>query len=171
MTSRQFAVIAARIEEELVNIRRLKEELAGKGLLGKERPVKKKLARYDPFMLRAVGSVLHDFYVAVENVFETVAREIDGRVPVGGDWHRELLAQMTLSIRTVRPPVVSRETAEKLDEFRRFRHVFRNVYGFNLQSERLVELLVSLPDVAARFEAEVRAFSGSMEEVLPLDAE
>jgi len=43
---------------------------------------------------------------------------------------------MTLSIPEVRPPVLSKETAKMLDEFRSFRHVFRNVYGFNLASDK-----------------------------------
>ncbi len=34
-------------------------------------------------MLRAAGSVLHDFYVTAEKIFEVVAREIDEKLPAG----------------------------------------------------------------------------------------
>ncbi|MGQ9533074.1 MAG: ribonuclease toxin HepT-like protein [Desulfotomaculales bacterium] len=169
MTRKQFAIIAARIREEITNMARLREELTSKGLAGKPEKVRASLARGDSFTLRAVGSILHDFYVAAEKVFEVVARELDEKVPGGGDWHRRLLEQMTLAIPGVRPALLTKQTGQQLDEFRAFRHVFRNVYGFNLVPERLLGLLLRLPDVARAFEAEVTAFLAAMEPVFPED--
>lgn len=166
MTRKQFAVIATRIKEELENIGGLLKELSEKGLAGSKKKIKSALPPGDTFMLRAAGSVLHDFYVAAENIFETVAREIDEKPPAGEHWHRELLLQMTLDIPEVRPPLLSKETASRLDEFRAFRHVFRNVYGFNLSSEKIVDLLNKFPHTAGCLEREVYAFIKTMREII-----
>jgi hypothetical protein len=92
MTQKQFAVIVARIKEELANISCLQDELARKGFLKQKQKIRKlRPGSPDSFTLRGIGSVLHDFYVAVEKVLEIIAREIDEKLPSGGDWHRELL--------------------------------------------------------------------------------
>lgn len=99
MTRKQFAVIAARINEELLNISRLQNELKEKGFSGSPRAVKLAVAQADSFAIRGIGSVLHDFYVAIENVFEVIARDIDERLPSGENWHQELLRQMGVPAR------------------------------------------------------------------------
>ena len=167
MTRKEFAVVATRLQEELENIRDLVKELSLRGISGSKKKIKSALPPGDTFILRAIGSVLHDFYVAAENVFETVAREIDETLPAGEHWHRKLLQQMTLDIPEVRPPLLSKETAGKMDEFRAFRHVFRNVYGFNLSSERIVDLLNKFPHTAGCLEKEVCAFIKTMKEIIP----
>lgn len=110
---------------------------------------------------------MYDFYVAVENIFETVAREIDEALPADEKWHRRLLLQMALDIPDIRPSLISKETAAKLDEFRAFLHVFRNVYGFNLSAERMVDLLNKFPQTANCLEREVHAFIEMMKEIIP----
>ena len=47
---------------------------------------------------------------------------------------------MSAEIAGTRPPVISRETRLILDEFRGFRHVVRNIYAFNLNADRVLEL-------------------------------
>ncbi|MGI6649362.1 MAG: hypothetical protein ACOX5W_09980 [Bacillota bacterium] len=171
MTKRQFAVIAARIREELSNISLLQQELHAKGILktgsGQTKINLKITNQNDTFTLRGIGSVLHDFYVSVENIFKLIAREIDDKVPTGDNWHKELLNQMLLNIPEIRPALVSRPTGLKLEEFRAFRHVFRNVYGFNLAGDRLFALLRKFPETAEQFEQEILQFLADMEQVLP----
>lgn len=113
------------------------------------------------------AAILHDFYVAAENIFEVVAREIDEKLPVGEQWHRELLLQMTLAIPESRPPLLTKETAARLDEYRGFRHVFRNVYGFNLSPERIIALVNRFPYTADCLEKEVCSFIRTMSEIIP----
>lgn len=166
MTRKQIIVIATRLKEELDNIQGLHTELADRGLTGSKKKIKSVINPGDTFTLRAVGSILHDFYVAAENIFGTIAREIDEKLPAGEHWHRELLMQMILDIPEVRPPVLSRETAFKLDEFRAFRHVFRNVYGFNLSSERMVDLLNKFPHTISCLEKDVCTFIQTMKQIV-----
>lgn len=167
MTRKQFAIVAVRLKEELNNIKSLLQELSDKGLVGSKKKIRALLPEKDTFTLRAAGSILHDFYVAAENIFKVVAQEIDEKLPAGEQWHRELLLQMTLDVPDVRPPLVTKATAAKLDEYRGFRHVFRNVYGFNLSPERIIELVNKLPSTADSLEREVCSFIRTMEEVMP----
>jgi hypothetical protein len=74
---------------------------------------------------------------------------------------------MTMDIPEVRPPLLSKETAAMLDEFRAFRHVFRNVYGFNLSSERIVDLLNKFPQITNCVEKEVYSFIQTMKKIMP----
>jgi len=68
MTRKQFAVVATRLKEEMENINYLVGELSGKGLTGSKKKLRQALPPGDTFILRAVGSVLHDFYVSAENI-------------------------------------------------------------------------------------------------------
>ena len=42
-----------------------------------------------------LGSVLHSFYNGLENIFDIIAKNIDGSVPTGNKSHQELLHQMS----------------------------------------------------------------------------
>ena len=138
--------VAREIETELVSIEQLAKEVTAAPDAD------------DTFALRARGSMLHDFYTGVERVFVRLAEEINGGVPRGEQWHRQLLHDMAIAIPDVRPAVISSELERDLGEFLRFRHVFRNVYGFVLQADRLGALQAKLPAVLARFLSETRVF-------------
>lgn len=114
----------------------------------------------DTFALRARASILHDFYSGVEKVFVRIAEELNGGVPQGEHWHRQLVKDMSLEIPEVRPAVIDEELARSLGDFRRFRHVFRNVYGFALEDGRMRTLEERLPAVLAAFRRQVEEFLG-----------
>jgi hypothetical protein len=108
--------------------------------------------------LRGIGAIVHDFYTGAEHIFEKIASELDGGVPTGAAWHRELLESMGLDLPGLRPPLLTASTVRELHEFLRFRHLFRNVYGFELEWQRLQPLLSRLPAIASKLDAEVQAF-------------
>lgn len=109
-------------------------------------------------MVRSLGSVLHDFYTAIENLFQLVASEIDGGTPTSSDWHKRLLRSMSEPIDKLRPAVISHETEMLLQDFLGFRHVFRNIYGFRLDWDRIRVLLEKMPKAARRFKADIEQF-------------
>lgn len=111
-----------------------------------------------PRELRGIGAIVHDWYTGAEHIFEKVALELDGGVPNGSGWHRELLEAMALDLPGLRPPVISRPTLKLLEEVLRFRHLFRNVYGFELDWERLKPLVARVPACWAAFAGDVNAF-------------
>jgi hypothetical protein len=59
--------------------------------------------------------------------------------------------------------VISQDTAVKLDEFRRFRHLVRNIYTFNLVPEKMENLVHSLPALWEQLRAELLATTGYLE--------
>jgi hypothetical protein len=105
--------------------------------------------------IRAAGSILHDFYTAIERIFQRIALEVDGDLPGGPDWHVHLLLRMAAPVEEIRPPVVSEQLREILGEYLRFRHLFRHVYGFELQWKRCSELLSGLPLVLEQLRHEL----------------
>lgn len=110
------------------------------------------------FDLRGIGSLLHDFYTAIEDVFEAIAGDVNGELPDGVEWHKKLLTGMSIVIPQLRPAVISEELRWKLDEYLRFRQVFRNVYGYLLDWKRLRPLLENMKLVSQQLEQEIAAF-------------
>lgn len=125
MNNIKFPVIKSRMEMELSNIFKLQDELKTRGLL--ENTQIRKVNLSDEFILRAVGSILHDFYTSAENMFKIVARYIDESLPDNSEWHIELLQQMSIRISDVPPELISHQALDLLNEYRSFRHVFRNI--------------------------------------------
>ncbi len=106
---------------------------------------------------------LHGFYSGAEQIFEDIARTIDGGLPAGGEWHTSLLRQMTVEMGKLRPAVMRIETRQCLDEYRGFRHVVRNVYAFNLRPARLNELVSDVPKCLSKLTEDLLAFVDFLE--------
>ncbi len=168
MTQGDFEVLESRIREELSNIGRLSEELMHAGVLHDDAThTMPELPRDDSLVLRSIGSILHDFYCAAESLFEMIARNIDDSIPSDPEWHRTLLTQMSLELSTHRPPVLRKETVTILDEFRAFRHIFRNVYGFALDPERLERLLLRFPQAVESLTRDMMDFLDVAKKIAP----
>ena len=107
---------------------------------------------------RILGSILHDFYTAIEKIFRRIAEEFDGGLPQGESWHKELLENMNLELEGIRPTVIGGKLKQDLDEYLRFRHVFRNIYGFQLHPKRLKELVQNFDAVSSDFMNSLQQF-------------
>ena len=108
--------------------------------------------------LNSFALSLHSFYNGLERIFETIARQLDPTFPSGERWHRQLLEQMGQEIPGMRPPVLSVDSVERLDEFLAFRHRMRNIYAFRLDADRLHELLMRLPNAWQSAQADIEVF-------------
>jgi hypothetical protein len=128
--------LAARVRAELAELEVLVARV--------ERLRDKAAALQDPDFYDGVALNLHGFYVGVERILQMVVKELDEASPEGPEWHRELLAQCSVTLTGVRPPVIQRATRTALDEYRAFRHVVRSVYAFSLRPERLASLASDL---------------------------
>ena len=135
----------------------LRDEINKLKLLDKEKNnlLKRRSSNY---VVRAGGSILHDFYTGIEKIFESIAKEVDSRLPLGEEWHSELLHQMTLDIPGLRPPVITAGTEKRLREYLGFRHLFRKRYGFELDWQKLKKLLVGMAQVRSNLEREIENF-------------
>lgn len=113
----------------------------------------------DRFSLRALGSLIHDFYTNIEDIFELISVDVNGsKIPDSFDWHKRLLTRMSISIPDVRPPVISEGLKIRLEEYLKFRHVFRNVYGYLLEWKRMKPLFDNLENTYKLFREEIEKF-------------
>lgn len=79
---------------------------------------------------------LHGLYSAFENIFRNISSAFENHRDPSG-WRRQLLRRMRLDLSPVRPAVIDESAYDKLEELRRFRHVFRTNYGTRLDPLRL----------------------------------
>lgn len=138
--------IVAEIEKELQNLQELRAEFE------KVKPEKEIVFK------RSKGSILHDFYNCCERIFKKIAIELNSGYEESEKWHKSLLYRMTIPIEGVRPRVISDELAADLDEFLAFRHLFRNIYGFELKGDRIDYLAEKFEGVAEKFKKEIGEF-------------
>lgn len=107
--------------------------------------------------LAALAALLHCFYTGVENIFKRVAVELDGDSVRGDGWHRELLLRMKTPT-AYRPALLSVELYDTLNEYLRFRHVFRNAYSFDLDWQKMSPLVLRLEDTFQKLEQALNDF-------------
>ena len=112
----------------------------------------------DWVIIRTKASLLHDFYTGIERVFSRIAQELNGGLPNTEQWHRDLLRDMALELEGIRPPVISEDLYRRLLPYLRFRHLFRNLYGFELEWEKMVELDREFEPVASMWFDEIHTF-------------
>lgn len=143
--------LAGRIDEELRELTRVAQRA--------DELARKAKTTNDDGYWDGVALNLHGFYTGVERILESIAREVDGSVPAGPHSHRDLLLQMAAEIPGRRPAVVSRSCRERLEEYRAFRHLVRNVYSFSLRPQRLDELVQALPGCLQELRRDLGAFA------------
>ncbi len=119
----------------------------------------------DSVVVRALASITHDFYTGIEQIFESIALEMEGNLPEGDQWHRRLLARIASDIDEIRPAVISQALEEKLDEYLRFRHVFRHSYGFELQWNKCRHLVEDLDSTLESLIEELEDFKAFLDEL------
>ena len=115
--------------------------------------------------LDSVALNLHGFYCGLERLFKLLARDIDGKIPQDKNWHRSLLNQMSQDLDKTRPAVIGKDSALALDEFRRFRHLVRNVYTMSLSPDKMSGLMSTLPEMWSRLRDEILAFVDFLEDL------
>ena len=82
-----------------------------------------------------IGYYLHNLYNAFESVFKRVAESFENHIPDKSRWHSLLLERMGRDIEGIRPRLLSEAAIVCLDELRRFRHLFRHLYRYDLEAE------------------------------------
>jgi hypothetical protein len=151
LTSAELKEIALDIEVELGQLARLRAEIERVNQLLDTLP---ELA---DILYENQGFKLYGFYNGCERIFKIVASELNGALLSGYDWHKRLLDRMAVG-HEGRPAVISSETARALERYLAFHHVIRNIYGYELEVERIAQLVAQQATVWENFEHEVRAF-------------
>ena len=66
---------------------------------------------------------------------------------------------MGVEISGIRPAVISTELKQKLEDYRGFRHVVRNVYTYYLNPEKIEPLVDTVQEIMTNLERELSAFA------------
>lgn len=143
----EIPVLVTEIKAEVSKLERLAQRLSSQtGRLGSDE------------ILESAALRLHNFYTGCERIFKLIASEVNGALPDTQDWHKRLLTQVALEVEQVRPAVVSEETRRELEELLGFRHVVRNVYGYELEPGRVESLLQMTVSLFPRLRQEIGGF-------------
>lgn len=147
--SGRYSVLLVELRQDWAAVRRLIDETLQIASLRENEP----RPGVAGALVNSVALSLHHVYSALEASFERVAKYLDERVPQGGEWHAELLRQMSFEVPDLRPRLISTGLKSRLDEYRRFRHVVRKGYEHSLEWERMEPLVGSLPALREELEA------------------
>lgn len=118
----------------------------------------------DDHYLDGVALNLHGLYSGLERVLEVIAVSVDGARPEGENWHQELLKQMNTEIEGIRPAVISDSSYVRLNEYRGFRHVVRNIYTYNFNPVKMRKLVEGSVELFEQVGGELKAFADFLEE-------
>jgi hypothetical protein len=143
--------------KETIDFPRLKAELAVdasllSSLVEKNRRASDRaaLAGADEFSWVAVGYTIHNIYCLFENYFLRISKYFENGLDPSS-WHAQLVERMTLAIPGIRPALFDRAFSQRIDELRRFRQAFRNLYQTELDPERIRTLNEGIPDLIVDF--------------------
>ncbi len=157
--NKAYQVLSQRIRQELIELEKVvnRTNRAIEAVYNNE--------ENQDLFLDSVALSIHDFYTGLERIFSQIATTVDQTIPSGKNWHRELLKQMGKAIENLRPRILSAITIEQLDEYRRFRHVVRNVYGFEFEITRIEPLVNSLEQCFTNVKNELLDFVQILEAI------
>ena len=146
----------AEIMEELGNIGRIVSVIEKR-----KKEIKKHDAEADVYIDSLVHNI-ENFYMGIEEILKRIGLFTDEGIPEGPRWHSILIKGMARDIPGVRPPVIQHETRELLDEYRKFRHLVRNIYTFNIIPEKVMKLARGITKVFNAFNKNMNDFLNFM---------
>jgi hypothetical protein len=104
-----------------------------------------KLKTPDLIEMSAAAMFLHSFYNGIENILKLIIKFYDNKLPNDTKWHMELLEKAFVPNEN-RKEIFRIEFQEKLEEYLKFRHFVRHSYGFQLEWERMEDLVNGISD-------------------------
>jgi hypothetical protein len=80
----------------------------------------------------ALSAFASQFYNGVENILKRIHKHYNIPLPVGDNWHIQLLQRFSLNSDFEVPIKFSNDLIANLNDLRRFRHYFFHGYSFNI---------------------------------------
>ena len=153
-----LARVAARIREEVASLDRTADAM-------RDALTRWGIEAQDVVTVHWVGGLLHDFYTGLEKAFSEISPELNGREPAREAWHRDLLHAMTLDLPGFRPRVIRAGLERPLVEMLKFRHVYRNLYSFDLRWDRVRELANDAVGIWADLRSDLDEFARALDQM------
>ena len=149
----------AEVIEELENIDRIVRIIEKR-----EKEIKKHDRDADVYLESLVHNI-ENFYMGVEEMFKRIAVFTKEGIPEGPRWHSMLIKGMARDIPGVRPPVIEHKTRDLLDEYRKFRHLVRNIYTFNIIPEKVMKLARDIKKAFNSYNKDIKHFLNFIEKI------
>ena len=131
-----------RVEVEFDNIQKILARL----------PQSKELPNLSPLELAGVAAFIHSFYNGLENILKQAVLEKGNLLPQGETWHRDLV------ILADKSGIISKDVQQELKQYLAFRHFFSHAYAFELDSQRLVDLVEGIRSLFDSFQKDIEGF-------------
>jgi uncharacterized protein YutE (UPF0331/DUF86 family) len=156
----KLRILVADIQDDLKTITEIQNELNTYTKSLTEPP--------DRYQKMVIGYLMHNFYNACENIFLNIARIFENSIEPQ-EWHKSILKRMKLSIKDVRPAVISERLYKLLNDFRGFRHVFRHLYSDELDWDKEKLLVNKFDNTVEGFIKDIGEFINFLEELINQD--
>ncbi len=111
---------------------------------------------WDEIEVHAAATALHSIYTGMERCLLLMLKLRGESVPSGSHWHKQVLE------RSYECGTVDKDLWDRLKEYLAFRHMYRNAYGFMLDSDLLAPLIDRACSLVFDFEESVNSAIGSM---------
>jgi predicted nucleotidyltransferase len=150
MPNDPLLAVKALIEDELVALGRVAQEMEDLLAACASPPTHTEL--------RAMASMLHEFYNGVERIFERIAVGLGEGIPQGSYWHADLVEPMATAREGVHPAAIDESLRARLKDYLDFRHFFRHAYGYTLEWSQLRWKAESLSATLTMLRDQLRLF-------------
>ena len=107
--------------------------------------------------MSASAMFLHSFYNGIENILRLIIQFYDKNLPNNIKWHTELLEKAFI-LNENRKNIFQKEIQEKIEEYLKFRHFVRHSYGFQLEWERMEDLINDINDFWTNVKEDILVF-------------
>lgn len=110
--------------------------------------------------------LLHNLYNAYEDLFQEISVCFENNIERSSGYHKNILIRMKISIPSIRPAILSKESFNLLSELMGFRHVFRHAYNYNIEPGKLQELQVKVTEGRELIEKDISIFEAYLKGLL-----
>jgi hypothetical protein len=108
----------------------------------------------------SLANNLQGLYTRLEALLKDVLVQLDGDVPRGEAWHKDLLAQAHATVGT-RPPIISALTLGEMMKLLAFRHVVRSAYSSDLRPDLVLKNFETARVLMPAFKSDLLGFMQS----------
>jgi len=98
-----------------------------------------------------VATAIHNVYIGLEDVMKAVCKAVDGHVPDGATSHQDILDQLSVPRKDIRPAVLGQALFDDLCQLKRFRHRVNHNYANELREDKTLENLTLIKRVMPVF--------------------
>ncbi|ODS30540.1 MAG: hypothetical protein SCARUB_04343 [Candidatus Scalindua rubra] len=148
MDKKQLSILTAEINYQILEIDKIISKI----------DERKRDFTHESRSLESLAYQFHNLYCAFEDLFKMVAKFFENVIEDERRYHIELLKRMMINIEGVRPPLISKELASSLDDFRAFRHFFRHAYSYEIDNKKIGLLIERFEIIKKRYKEDISNF-------------